>query len=86
MSDTGIPELLKELRDRLAFLELRVNSHSDPAIQKLIADTQALISKREASVHKQRLINLGQAADPGSWRRARAANLLAGPKQTRQAD
>jgi hypothetical protein len=39
------PTSLEALRARLAFLESRVNSHSDPAIQKLIADTRALLNK-----------------------------------------
>jgi hypothetical protein len=55
-----LPDCLKVLRARLAFLESRVNSRSDPQIQKLIADTDAEISARKALVHYQRLVNLGQ--------------------------
>jgi hypothetical protein len=33
------------LKARLAFLNSRLNSHSDPTIQKLIADTQSLLNK-----------------------------------------
>src|SRR5262245_30265871 len=55
-----LPDRLKVLWARLDFLESRVNSRSDPLIQKLIADTDAEISARKAFVHYQRLVNLGQ--------------------------
>src|SRR5262245_13067144 len=55
-----LPESLKVLRARRAFLESRVNSRFDPFLQKLIADTDAEIGAREAFVHYQRLVNLGQ--------------------------
>jgi hypothetical protein len=39
------PKSLEYLRARLAFLKSRVNWRSDPIIQELIADTEALIAK-----------------------------------------
>src|SRR5215831_19764480 len=48
MSNTKI-ESLKVLRTRLEFLESRLNSHSDPVVQKLIADRKRKFRNRKLS-------------------------------------
>ena len=42
------PKSIEALRARMVFLKSRVNAQSDPAIQKLISDTQDLLRKRIA--------------------------------------
>jgi hypothetical protein len=48
------PDSLEALQARLAFLYSRVNSHSDPDIQKLIRETRARISERGDAIREAR--------------------------------
>ena len=43
---------LRKLNTHVAFLESRVNSHSDPIIKDMIAEVEALISKQVAIIRE----------------------------------
>src|SRR5262245_12898938 len=58
---------LAALRSDLEFLESRVNSRTDPTVQKLISRCQADILKAEIELRERRLVSLGHRRPYPPW-------------------